>query len=121
MKSQVDENNYVENYVLVGEGSACDIEVDEPEGFSPDIYQAWRYAGEKLVYDEKRDAELHVELERNVIRARRERECYSVINRGQLWYEGVSISHLVELRKWYKAWLDAPATLIIPDKPDWLD
>lgn len=121
MRIQANENNYIENYVIVGESNVCNIEVEEPEGFSPDNFQAWKYDGEKLVYDEARAAELQAEANRDVIRARRERECYSVINRGQLWYEGISLAHLVELRKWYKAWLDAPATLIIPDRPAWLD
>ena len=121
MKVQVNESGYVENYVLVGESSACDIEVETPEGFTPDFYQAWKYAAGKLVYDEDRAAELQAEANKNVIRARRERECYSVINRGQLWYEGISLARLAELRQWYKAWRDAPATLIIPDRPAWLD
>ena len=121
MKIQVDENGYVENYVLVGEGSACNINVDLPEGFEAEHYAAYRLIDGALVLDADRLAALQLAERQNAIRARRERECYSVINRGQLWYEGVSITHLVELRNWYKAWLDAPATLIIPDSPAWLD
>ena len=42
MKIQVDENGYVENYVLVGEGSACNINVELPEGFEAEHYAAYR-------------------------------------------------------------------------------
>ena len=55
------------------------------------------------------------------LRNRREVECFSVINRGQLWYEGVSIAQLLELRKWYKAWLNVTDTLVVPEKPTWLE
>lgn len=65
--------------------------------------------------------DLELAVKQDEIRTRREKECYSVINRGQLWYEGISLARLAELRQWYKAWRDAPATLIIPDKPAWLD
>lgn len=121
MKIETDKNGYVKNYVIVGESSACGTETEMPEGFGADNYAAYKLMDGALVLDADRLAALQLADRRNAIRARRERECYSVINRGQLWYEGVSITHLVELRKWYKAWLDAPATLIIPDRPAWLD
>ena len=54
-------------------------------------------------------------------RLRREKECFSVINRGQLWYEGISITQLLELRKWYKDWLAVTETMVIPEKPEWLE
>lgn len=121
MKIQVDENGYVENYVLVGEGSACNINVELPEGFEAENYAAYRLIDGALVLDADRLAALQLADRQNAIRARRERECYPVINRGQLWYEGISLARLAELRQWYKAWRDAPATLIIPDRPAWLD
>lgn len=54
-------------------------------------------------------------------RQRRETECFSVINRGQLWYEGITLPQLLELRSWYKAWLNVTETLVVPEKPAWLD
>jgi hypothetical protein len=59
-------------------------------------------------------------LTTDVIRTRRRRECFPIINRGQLWYNTLSEAQLVELNAWYRAWLDAPETLIIPEKPLWL-
>lgn len=53
-------------------------------------------------------------------RQRRETECFSVINRGQLWYEGITLPQLLELRSWYKAWLNVTDTMVVPEKPAWL-
>lgn len=58
------------------------------------------------------------------IRALRETECFSIINRGNLWYNVYVYgdpTRAYELRAWYKAWLDAPETGIIPTKPSWLE
>lgn len=53
-------------------------------------------------------------------RNRREVECFSIINRGNLWYANLTEEQILELDKWYKAWLDVTETKIIPDKPEWL-
>ena len=54
------------------------------------------------------------------IRSRRESECFSIINRGELWYKHLTEEQIEELDTWYQSWLDAPETLIIPEKPEWL-
>ena len=56
-----------------------------------------------------------------IIRSTRERECFPVINRGRLWYNLLTPEQYGELNKWYKDWLDAPETGIIPAKPKWLN
>lgn len=121
MKIQVDENGYVKNFVTAGESSACNVDVAEPEGFDLSCWQAYRLIDGSLTLDADRLAALRLAEKQDTIRARRERECFAIINRGQLWYEGISLSRLVELRKWYKSWLDAPATQVIPERPEWLD
>jgi hypothetical protein len=120
MEVKIASDGYVESYCFGGHLSGG-IAVEEPGELNAGNYAAYRLVDGALTLDKDRLAALQLAGRQNAIRARRERECYSVINRGQLWYEGVSIAHLVELRKWYKAWLDAPATLIIPDRPAWLD
>ena len=50
----------------------------------------------------------------------RENECFSIINRGQLWYAGLTTSQIEELQVWYADWLDVTETKIIPEKPTWL-
>lgn len=54
------------------------------------------------------------------LRAKRERECFSIVNRGQLWYDTLTENQKIKLKKWYIAWLDVTDTLVIPDKPDWI-
>lgn len=56
----------------------------------------------------------------NLIREHREKYCFSIINRGQPWYNTLSTEQLVEIQTWYQAWLDAPQTLVEPEKPSWI-
>lgn len=55
------------------------------------------------------------------IRQKREMECFSVINRGILWYESLTDSQKEELKTWYNKWLDVTETKTIPEKPIWLN
>lgn len=54
------------------------------------------------------------------LRQRREEECFSIINRGKLWYDTLTQEQLVELNDWYNAWLNVTETKVIPIKPNWL-
>lgn len=64
------------------------------------------------------------------LRARREYECFSYVNRGALWYNTLTSEQQQELDTWYQAWLDVPQVYqetkptdietIIPAKPNWL-
>ena len=54
------------------------------------------------------------------LRVRRKQECFSVVNRGAMWYNTLSQSQKEELQAWYQAWLDAPASGVVPEKPQWL-
>ena len=54
------------------------------------------------------------------IRQRRETECFSVVNRGKLWYDTLTDDQKIELNNWYQEWLNATDTLLPPDKPDWI-
>lgn len=57
----------------------------------------------------------------NELRVQREYECFSIINRGQLWYKRLTDEQLVELDTWYQAWLDVTETLVKPVLPSWID
>lgn len=65
------------------------------------------------------DAE-QVEKVQQHIRARRESECFPIINRGELWYGNLTSAQKAELSDWYTAWLNAPETLSVPTRPEWL-
>lgn len=66
----------------------------------------------------------------NNLRARREYECFSYVNRGALWYNTLTSEQQQELNTWYQAWLNVPQVyletkptdieMIIPTKPNWL-
>lgn len=60
------------------------------------------------------------QIELNELRARREDECFQIINRGQLWYDKLLQEQRVQLNAWYQSWLDVTMTRIIPTKPSWL-
>lgn len=67
-----------------------------------------------------RRAEFDNDLKLSNIRLQRETECFSIINRGALWYGKLEEEQKTELSAWYQAWLDAPQTGIIPTKPSWI-
>ena len=54
------------------------------------------------------------------LRALREKKCFSIINRGALWYEKLTWEQQVELREWYQKWLDVTETFKIPKEPKWV-
>lgn len=54
------------------------------------------------------------------IRSERESVCFPIVNRGKPWYDSLTAMQRIEIENWYKAWLDAPANLTVPDKPEWL-
>ena len=60
------------------------------------------------------------EYEMMQLRQRREQECFSVINRGALWYRELTYAQEEELNAWYQAWLNVTETKIIPERPIWL-
>lgn len=55
------------------------------------------------------------------LRHRREIECFSVINRGALWYERLTDVQRTELAQWYDAWLNVTETKVVPENPIWLN
>lgn len=81
------------------------------------------YRDGEAIYSPKSEEELliehNLELE-NQLRCRREDECFSIINRGRLWYNTLTEEQIAELQVWYQAWLDAPNTLQEPIKPNWI-
>lgn len=74
-----------------------------------------------LVYELAKVPEPTEEEQRSYIRQLRQSKCFSIINRGELWYDMLTAEQKAELKEWYISWLDAPATLVIPEKPVWID
>ena len=56
----------------------------------------------------------------NYLRFLRDKYCFSIINRGSLWYDTLTDEQKEELKIWYKAWLDVTETKVIPEKLEWI-
>lgn len=62
------------------------------------------------------------------LRYQREIECFSVINRGKLWYNTLTDEQLIQLQVWYTKWLNvtedynkqSDGSYKIPNIPSWL-
>ena len=121
MQVLCNDRGYVQSFAFVG-ALVKGIEIPEPDDMDLFMHQfyAFQLKDGKLVYDPTEYEKVQTEEQKENLRSRRETECFSVINRGQLWYEGISLSQLLELRQWYKAWLNVTTTLVAPDKPKWL-
>ena len=122
MKVLCDDKGFVSSFAVIGD-LIDGIEVPEPENIAEFLECA---AGYKIVDgvlvkdDEKVSAEAQ-ELQKSILRERREKECFPVINRGYLWYSGLNLKQWLELKKWYLSWLNVTDTFTVPDRPDWLD
>jgi hypothetical protein len=115
------ENGYVSSYALIGslvEG----IEVPEPEDIEhfETHFTAYRLRDGTLQFDEGQNTENERKALCDELRQRRETECFSYINRGQLWYDRLTDAQKTELGAWYAAWLKVTDTLTAPAKPSWL-
>lgn len=63
---------------------------------------------------------LGLEEKQKILRQLREKECFSLVNRGQVWYDLLNDEQKAELKVWYQAWLDVTKTFYIPEKPNWI-
>ena len=101
---QLDQTGHVLGYAdTLAEGVTLPggLEIDfEPDGDFYKNYFQYLYQDGKLV----KDCQTISEGQKEQIRARRQAECFPVINRGAL-------------EEWYRQWLDAPATGVIPVLP----
>ena len=122
MKALLDEKGFITSYALVGD-LVDGIELPDPEDIVhfEEHFAAYKVRDGTAAFDNEHNEALQTEAKKDEFRLRRETECFSVVNRGQLWYEGVSITQLLELRQWYKAWLNVTETMVVPEKPAWLE
>ena len=121
MKVLLSDQGYVVSYALEGELLDA-VEAAEPSDLShfEEYFTAYRVQDGALVFDDAQAAEEQAETAKSAYRQRRQAECFSVINRGRLWYDVLTEEQLSELQSWYRAWLDGTNTQTIPEKPEWL-
>ena len=122
MKAILDDKGFIMSFAL--EGDITDgIELPDPEDIDHFIehWQSYKAQDGKALFDEEQDTALAEESEKEALRQRRQEECFTFVNRGQLWYATLSIKQLAELTAWYTAWLKVTETKTIPEKPEWLE
>lgn len=120
---------------LTGQGEVCNLREDGKWYRRTKLYENGGSEEEEIIpvtareaYDEYEDIQVYLpytteELkgrEISAVRLRRERECFPIINRGQLWYDGLTEQQKAELKAWYTDWLNVTQTLVVPKKPEWL-
>lgn len=130
MKIKVDTNGKIIEYACDGsefEDSKNEIIVT----LNNDIYNAFIENPESFIYqnNEVINNNLETIIDYTVInpystiealRIQRSRECFSIINRGFLWYNSLTDIQKQELQSWYQKWLDVTETLKVPSKPNWI-
>ena len=121
MKVTFDENGYVNGWCMVGDNGG--EEYDPPEDFDSflDNCFCFKIVDGKLEKDMEKEAADVLEQTRTALREQREAECFSVVNRGWIWYSTLTLAQWRELRTWYMAWLKVTETLTVPERPSWVD
>lgn len=121
MKVLLSDQGYVVSYALEGELLDA-VEVAEPSDLShfEEYFTAYHVRDGTLVFDSEQNTVEQTQAAKDEYRRLRQSECFSVINRGRLWYDALTEEQLSELQSWYRAWLDGTNTQTIPEKPEWL-
>ena len=124
MQVILNEQGFVESYALIGSfASSIAVVVDEPENID-DFESNYRsyYLSEDNVLVKSDDKQKEIEDQRELtnLRSLREKVCYPIINRGEMWYSRLSFDQKEDLDVWYQAWLDVTITKVIPETPAWL-
>ena len=122
MQIKLNEKGFITDFALIGtiEGG---IEVDEPKDIDHfmEHFTAYRVKDNLPNFDSEEDNKIETENTKQALRQRRQTECFSYVNRGQLWYATLSVKQLAELTLWYKAWLNVTETMSVPERPAWLE
>ena len=122
MQIKLNEKGFITDFAIVGtiEGG---IEVNEPKDIDHfmEHFTAYKVKNNAPDFDSEEDNKIETENTKQALRQRRQTECFSYVNRGQLWYATLSVKQLAELTLWYKAWLNVTDTLVVPEKPSWLE
>ncbi|MBE6926915.1 MAG: DUF2977 domain-containing protein [Ruminococcaceae bacterium] len=121
MQVLLNEQGFVLSFAFIGNMPDA---IDAPEPADPmhfaEHYSAYKLIDGQLTFDAEQDKALQNDALLDDLRVRRERECFSVINRGQLWYDNLSAAQRTELQVWYAAWLAVTDTLVVPEWPEWI-
>jgi len=123
MQVILNEQGFVDAYALIGSFGYDAATVNEPENiddFENNYRSYYLSDGNILVKSDDKQKEIENECENAILRSQREKDCFSYINRGYLWYSKLTKKQKEELSSWYQAWLDVTEIKVIPEKPEWL-
>ena len=123
MQVILNEQGYVHDYAIIGGFGSPSMAVVEPENlddFERNYGSYYLSEDGVLVKNEDKQKEIEEEAELNELRSRREKACFTYINRGYLWYSKMTEEQKEELDAWYQAWRDVTETKVIPEKHEWL-
>lgn len=128
MKIKFDENGYISEWSCAPNDGKHIVLMDGIE-INGDRYdfgerfekiKCYKKFGNGIVFDEALYAEKTAAAETAMLRARREKECFKIIDRSVFWYDSLTNAQKEELRAWYTDWLNVTDTKIIPTQPSWL-
>lgn len=122
MQVLCDDRGFVVSFAFIGELTEG-IEVQAPEDIDLFMHQfyAFQLQDGQLVHIASEYETYTTEERKSELRKQRNTECFSVVNRGQLWYATLSVKQIAELTVWYTAWLKVTETMVVPEKPAWLE
>lgn len=122
MQIKLNEKGFITDFAIVGtiEGG---IEVNEPKDINHfmEHFTAYKVKNNAPDFDSEEDNKIETENTKQALRQRRQTECFSYVNRGQLWYATLTVKQIAELTLWYKAWLNVTETMSVPERPAWLE
>lgn len=122
MQIKLNEKGFITDFAIVGtiEGG---IEVNEPKDIDHfmEHFTAYKVKNNAPDFDSEEDNKIETENTKQALRQRRQTECFSYVNRGQLWYATLTVKQIAELTLWYKAWLNVTETMSVPERPAWLE
>lgn len=120
MQIQIDKDGYILGFCSIG-GFENGIEVPDSflDGVDVSKLESYKYIGTTAVFDIERYRTIEQSKKRDEIRTRREIECFSIVDRP-LWVDTLTAEQRVQLKAWYQLWLNAPETMVIPEKPNFI-
>lgn len=117
------QDGYIIGYATVG-GFPDGVEVADDfltaNNIDSSHLSCYKYADGVAVLDNAKLEGQTASAALDEIRYKREIECFEIVDRSPLWHDSLTDEQRADLAAWYEAWLDAPETGVIPDKPTWL-
>ena len=93
MQIKLNDQGFIDSFATIGnilDGAKIEVPADL-DHFERN-YRAYRIKDGALFFDEDKASAIQTEEENEQLRVERDKECFTVINRGWLWYDTLSES-----------------------------